>query len=259
MGWSTPGKKMKHIFRFLGRCEDHNVEVQKWMVEGDELVHLKKVLKLTIGCELEVFDGLGHAAFGRIVNISKDTARIEALRLPLKKNTLNRCAIAIGLLKPGFIEEVLPSITELGISDLHIFLQDKQGLKRITNKVISRWERILLSSSKQCKRDYVPKILFWKSLEDMLSSFTNTYQSTVYLHPNTSEYFLSHLNADDFANTTVCAIVGSEKGFTEEETKKMDSVGCRPQQLGPYTLRSFTSSIVVATLLADRHRQLENS
>ena len=85
----------------------------------------------------------------------------------------------------------------------------------------------------------------------MLKSLSSSFENTVYLDASSKEYFLSQIDENLQKSSNICAVVGSEKGFTSDETSKLDSFGFIAQHLGYNILRAQTSSIAVATLLAN--------
>ena len=208
---------------------------------------MKKVLKLTEGSLVEVFDGRGNAASGSISYLDNKKALVMAT--PLGEAELkSKHAIAVGALKPGFVDELLPCLTELGMSTIHVFLSDQVEKSRITEKAIQRWHKIILASVKQCKRNHIPEIKTWPKLSQMIAHLEEQYSECLVLDASGTEPFLSH--SDALSGNSSCAGVGGEKGFTQEELSMLQARGHRIQKLGDHILRAYTAAIATASLLS---------
>ena len=240
---------MKHTFRFLGTCEQTSTHKQEWVISGDEHHHLKKVLKLSVGDAVEVFDGKGSSASGELSFLDNKKALVSATPLE-KKEGKSHYSIAIGALKPGFIDDLLPSLTELGVDGVHIFLSAQVEKSRISEKAINRWHKIILASVKQCKRNYLPEIKTWPDLQCMLDAFENQGTECIVLDASGTEPFLNHVSRE--AKHSMCAVVGGEKGFSEQELAMFSSRKLQCQKLGAHILRAYTAAIATASILS-RH------
>lgn len=65
------------------------------------------------------------------------------------------------------MEDLLPSLVELGLSEIHIFSQEKTQKYLFSEKIIERYEKIVLSACKQAKRNFLPKLRLWKGEKDL--------------------------------------------------------------------------------------------
>ena len=120
---------MKHVFRFLAMSDGTN-----WVVSGEEHQHLSRVLRIKEGEPVEFFDGLGNIGQGKVRSISKSQTLIlqeSITSTPPRERSLE---IAIGALKPKTMDDLIPSLVELGCDHLHIFLQD--GFSSVQMKVL---------------------------------------------------------------------------------------------------------------------------
>ncbi|MFK7825383.1 MAG: 16S rRNA (uracil(1498)-N(3))-methyltransferase [Oligoflexales bacterium] len=240
---------MKHTFRFLGSCNHPSSKNQEWEIAGDEHHHLRKVLKLPENTNVEVFDGKGHSASGKISFLDRSKAVVMASPLHYEREE-HENAIALGALKPGFIDELLPSLTELGISSIHVFLTDQTEKSRITDKAVKRWHKIILTAVKQCKRNYLPKIKTWPNMKTMVDQLDELYSESIVLDASGTEPFLNHLNPGTCKS--ICAIIGGEKGFSHAELALLGARKLRCQKLGSHVLRAYTATIAAASLLSCR-------
>lgn len=240
---------MQHRFRFLARPDS---TLKTWYIEGDELFHLKKVLRLKGGAEVEVFDANGHWAIGHIKDLSTDFALVNGEESFHEQRQSPKLALACGALQQQTMAELIPCLVELGIDEIHIFLQEGSAKARLADKSLNRWNKIALSALKQCKRSYQPLIRNWNSLEECLKAVSKDYEM-VFLEPE-AEKPLSHF---PIAKTKpVMIFLGSEKGLNSEEIKKLQQAGAQSANLGNSILRSFTAAIAAASLLLFKRSDL---
>lgn len=240
---------MKHIFRFLGRCVDLSAEQQEWIIENDEHRHLKKILKLSVESLVEVFDGAGNSASGRISFMDSSKALVIATPHPPEK-AQEHYSLALAALKPGFVDELLPSLIELGTSSIHIYLGEQSEKSRITEKAILRWGKISLAAVKQCKRNHLPEIKTWPKLAPMIDYLEKLKYECIVLDQSGDQPFLSHLSSKP--SRPICALIGGEKGFSKEEQELLGARKLRYQKLGQHVLRAYTATIAAASILSSR-------
>lgn len=235
---------MKHTYRFY--ATKNNL---LWSVTGDEFVHLKKVLRLKAGDEVEVFDGKGYWSKGEISNVSSKEAQVACEEVFFEKELTPRFSIAIGALKPAVFDQMLPSLIELGVFSVHVFLQPQNEKFRANDKARERWRRIALAAAKQCKRVWLPDIFVWESLKNFtLSEQFKSYDSVYVLQPGD---YKTLLQQDLSSSKRIMAIVGGEKGLIETEIDELKPLSnVHFVKLGHHILRAYTAAITAASLLS---------
>ena len=239
---------MSHRFRFLVE----KVEGTTAAIRGDELFHLKKVLRLIVGTAVEVFDGNGGVGVGEIVAISSSEAEValkEAITYPRPESSL---AIGIGALKPKVFDELLPGLCEVGIDAIHVFLQPGvPGFRVNDSKIYSRWEKIMLNASKQCKRSYLPIISTYHTLGGLFET-----------HPHwDNKFILSEVEGgpildSSYASGSCLFLVGGEKGFSKEETDLASDHSLVPVSLGKNILRAKTAAVVAGGIMSAKRDKI---
>ncbi|MEN9834447.1 MAG: Ribosomal small subunit methyltransferase [Pseudomonadota bacterium] len=239
---------MSHTFRFLGKAQS---EVS-WQLTGDEAHHFVKVLRLAVNEVVEVTDGQGHwvrgsvsAVTGREVEVQViESYRVESPRIMLE--------LAVGALRPGAVDEILPMLCELGVDRIHVFGQHGVAKSRLGPKVHERWNRILVQAIKQCKRPWLPSIQEHESVEALIAATTRTGLARLCLDPAAKVVLPRALQ--DFGRSDVLAIVGGEKGFDPRESAVLNEARVVGVQLGSSILRAVTATVAAATCL-ELHRQ----
>ncbi len=242
---------MQHRFRFLALKETN---AKLWRIEGEEFFHLKKVLRLKVGDEVEVFNLDGIWGVGSLLDIQKDHAHVEVLKIQTESLLHPKLAIAIGALQQQTMSDLLPCLVELGLNEIHIFLQEGSSSTRLNEKTLARWNKIILSSAKQCKRSLLPEIRGWVSLETCIENLQKSFQTLCVLDPD-AELPLSQIKIEK--ENTLCVILGSEKGLNAKETSLLASKGARFANMGTSILRAFTAAIAGTSLIVLKRDELK--
>lgn len=240
---------VQHTYRFLATCQ--SVDEQLWEVHPEECHHLKKVLRLKEGAEVEFFDGNGTSGRGTLVKASATLSVIQADTKTFCEPPSKVVNLGIGALKPGFLDDLIPSLTELGLTHLHVFLSEGVSSDRMTEKALTRWHRILISASRQCRRLYLPKITCWKNLNSLLENHDFSSGERFFLHPgNPDEFGLRLKKLSDDQRNLISVIVGGEKGFSESELGLLSQKSWEQVGMGPLILRAYTAAISAVSLMS---------
>ena len=220
-------------------------------VEGEEVKHIRKVLRLRAGDEVAVFDGLGKEFEGTIVEegLSSVVIRVQNV-LSSKRDSPVEVALAQSLLKGEKMDYLIQKATELGVKDVIPFLSsrsvpllDKLGkLKRH-----HRWERIAIAASKQCGRGVIPKIESLQDYSDMLRTASpNTLRLILWEREGTK---LKEILESTKERKKVFIVIGPEGGFSQEEVEEGKRAGFIPVTLGRRILRAETASLCFLSIL----------
>ena len=163
-----------------------------------------------------------------VISIDRRKAKIslisqqEQFIQPKKDISLGWCVV-----DNKVIEKTLPMINELGVQEIIFVYCDfsQQDIKLD----LSRFERILRSSSMQSGRYDIPIIKIKKSVNEFLEE-----------QPQTVVIDFSEEKLEKMAENSVSILVGAEGGFSENERKEFKIIkGLQ----SPYILRSQTAVI----------------
>jgi 16S rRNA (uracil1498-N3)-methyltransferase len=128
----------------------------------DEAEHLVRVLRLGVGDDVDVFDGVGNMWRAEIVQIGKRSASVRLLEPVIPAPELEvRLSLVLGILKGDKMDEVVRDAAMLGVNAIRPVVSERSetSLAAIARSSrIARWQRIAVSSAKQCGRAVVPVI-----------------------------------------------------------------------------------------------------
>lgn len=236
---------MKHTYRFLASFA---AEQNMWLIKEEELHHLKKVVRLNVEDSVEVFDGQGRWAKGTIAAIEKDQASVLCPQHFAEQSPDSSFSLALGALKPNSVDQLLPSLVELGVANIHVFMQSQVAKSRTSEQQIKRWQKIILAATKQCKRNFLPSIHAWKNLEACIEANFNLQK------PPFGIFFSEHATARlidlEITKKNCFAVIGGEKGLDHHELQLLKNHQLIAAQLGTNILRAYTASIAGAAILS---------
>ncbi len=230
---------MSHLFCFLAE----QAQPDHWLIKEQELVHLTKVLRLKVGDKVQVFDGNGASGEGVITDLSKTQAQVTARTIASTAKT-GSLTLAISALKPGSLDEIIPPLVELGVTNLCVFLSKGHEKSRLAAEKLGRWQKIALASTKQSKRNYLPKIEIFSDLKTLLAAKNIKEGLKIYLDPQGERHAYQKIAT---ANE-MFVVLGSEQGLSLEEISWLNELNFSPVTLGPYILRAKTAAISLCSL-----------
>jgi 16S rRNA (uracil1498-N3)-methyltransferase len=208
----------------------------------DEAEHLTRVLRLSIGGRVRVFDGRG-AEYEAVV----DSQDREGVRLiigaPCAPVPEPRVAITLAqaVLKGDKMDEVVRDAVMIGVAAIQPLLTARTeiSIAALTRgRRRERWERIAVSSAKQCGRAVVPRILEAQPF----AGVSIPQPVFVLVEPGVgSGVPLRDLGSDIPAQATL--LVGPEGGWTPEEVRVAATLGTLVT-LGGRTLRADAMALV---------------
>jgi 16S rRNA (uracil1498-N3)-methyltransferase len=239
--------------RFFAPPSAFNFSKRIVTLTADEARHLREVLRLKQGDEVQVFDGAGREFRAVVAQARREFAELEMRDEiePLKPESPLQMTLAVALLKGEKFDLVVQKGTELGVNRFiplvtryaDIRLRDEaDAVKRVT-----RWQRIALEAAKQCGRAVVPEI----SLPVAFTLVINEGSCFMF-----SERDGAPLNTN-LSIKAITAIVGSEGGWSDEELDEARAAEVPIVTLGGRVLRAETAAIVATVLLQHSYGDLK--
>lgn len=220
---------------------------------SDEARHLREVLRLKPGDEVQVFDGAGKEFRAIVLNARRESAELEL------KDEINsarpesplQLTLAVALLKGEKFDLVVQKGTELGVNRFvplttryaDIRLRDEADAA----KRVARWQRIALEAAKQCGRAVVPEISTPIPFDSVIKE-----DSCLMF----AERGGKPLNTD-LKTRTLVAVVGSEGGWSDEELEQARAANVQIVTLGGRVLRAETAAITAAVLFQHLYGDLK--
>ncbi|HOI30021.1 MAG TPA: RsmE family RNA methyltransferase [Melioribacteraceae bacterium] len=216
----------------------------KISITGEEVHHIKDVMRHREGDPLAVTDGKGNIFKSRIESISKNSIQCSISEVLHYGNPLEKIFFCIPRLRTqDRFEFALEKCVELGITNFIIFDSIRTVAK---GPKIDRWQKVLMAAMKQSLRSYLPTVQHLRSVSEIagLPGKRIIFEQTAGLK---LDKFLS-TSGPSFGDENFYFVFGPEGGFADEEifmTKK-----CYFVKLTGNRLRTETAVISAAGMVA---------
>ena len=221
-------------------------------MDGQELAHLKTVLRLVPGDRITVFDDSGWEHDAVIRKLSADQGEIEILRsYEAARESPLRITLAVGLTKGDKMDFVVEKATELGAQTIvpftSAFAVPKLDARKIAIRT-ARWEKIALSAAKQCGRTRVPVIRPLCEFQELVSE-ERPGTLKLLLWEKEQHQSLNDAREKSIETTSVLIALGPEGGFTVQEAELAKANGFERVHMGRRILRAETAALAALALV----------
>jgi 16S rRNA (uracil1498-N3)-methyltransferase len=229
-----------------------SIQGQRGTIMGEELAHLRKVLRLAPGDQVTVFDDMGWEHEAVVRSFSSDRGDIDILRSfrPQRESSL-QITLALGLTKGEKMDLVVEKATELGVQAFVPFVSSYTVPKLDDRKIESRtgrWQRIALSAVKQCGRTVVPKISVLSELQEIVRQpWTDTLK--LFFWESEEHLTLKQVYEKERDRRSILLVIGAEGGFSAEEAADARQHGFESVRLGRRILRAETAAVAALTVV----------
>jgi 16S rRNA (uracil1498-N3)-methyltransferase len=223
------------------------------LIEGDDYKHISKVLRLKIGEKIGINNCIGREYMGEIASIDKKYVHVNILNeISINNESTLKIYLFQGLPKSSKMDLIVQKATELGAFEITPIITQRVVVKNELNefKKLSRWNRIILESCKQCKRSIIPEVNAPIEFEKLLERLADMDLIVV---PYEEENGFGIKNVMDQIVLRkiqkVAVIIGPEGGFEPFEIEKLRAKGAYIVTLGPRIFRTETAGFVCISLL----------
>lgn len=222
---------------------------------GEVLHHLAVVLRLTVGEEILLLDGLGTICKCRIAALQKKSGRATILERWQEADTAFPVHLLQALPKSDKMDLILQKGTELGIRQFSPLFSRRSVPKLAPARAeqrCQRWQRIVCEAARQSRRPRLPAVIAPRPLSEALAECGE--ELRLMLWEEGSRPLTEAL--PDTPPESLALLVGPEGGFTAEEAQLAVQAGFQPVHLGPRIMRSETAGFAVTAVLQYRYGDL---
>jgi len=232
-------------------CPEVRTQGQDLILSGEELHHLRNVLRLQVGDALSLFDGAGKGFAASLLEIDRQRAilRVGEEELPSPESPL-RIHLAVALAKGEKLDVMIQKGTELGVFAFHPLITRRADLKLDVDRAetrLHRWNRVAVEACKQSGRTRIPAVFAPVALNAFL--LRDIPANRLLMDPAGAPASGLRHGEDGHAPTSVIAAVGPEGGWSSEEIDRFLQHRFQRISLGPRILRAETAAIVTAGML----------
>lgn len=211
--------------------------------------HATRVLRLSIGDNLNLFNGDGFDYACELLSVKKSEVLATALnKIEVKNESPLNITLLQGISSGDRMDYSIQKAVELGVKQIQPIATERSVVKlsaERAEKRLEHWQNVAISACEQCGRATIPSVLPPKTLANWLG--TNA-QSTV------TRILLNPVGAKRLAELAkpsgeIQLLIGAEGGLAQAEIDLAIAHGFQSVILGPRILRTETAGpTAIATL-----------
>ena len=214
-------------------------------LDSQASTHLIKVLRLSEGAELRLFNGNGCEYLAHIAVANKKNAQVEITDI-LSTDPKVSFPLHLGQVvsKGDRMDFTIQKATELGITDITPLWSERCDVRlkgERLEKKMEHWKKVAISACEQSGRNHIPTIHPAMNYEEWASAIKS--DTKLVLHIRDQKPL-----SDITAPASVALLVGPEGGITDDEVDFCIQQGFTGLTLGPRILRTETAALAALSL-----------
>ena len=218
------------------------------LTDTEEIHHIKNVLCLKPGEQVQLFNGKGEEAVGILSTITEKSISILMQNVLPETPKSIRVVLACAIPKKVKFDSIVEKATELGVDEIIPLLTGRTEIrldeKRSAGKH-TRYETIALNAAKQCKRSSIPAIHPPTPFSKAIQKIDPHTLGLIPCLEAPNRISLNDAFARSHNTATVMVFIGPEGDFTDEEIQHALNAGCLPVTLGSTILKVDTAALCV--------------
>lgn len=230
------------------------VNNDKIFLEGQDVKHIKNVLRHKIGDEIEVCDENGVRYFTKIEAFLEETIDLKILELTTE-STEPPIEIDLyqGLPKSDKMDLIVQKCTEIGVNSVIpvvtdrviVKLDDKSGAKKV-----ERWNKIAAEAAKQSGRQIVPDVHNVTFLENIIENLSKYDIVIVPYECEKTSTLKAKLRNSNKEVKSIAVVIGPEGGFSDRDIATLEKCpNVEKVSLGKRILRTETAGIATLAMI----------
>lgn len=224
------------------------------MLAGAEGRHAATVRRLAPGERLDLTDGAGTLAQGRVTAVRPGSVELEVLARHFEPAPAPRLVVVQAIPKGDRGELAVETMTEVGVDVIVPWAAQRcvavwRGER--AGKGVARWRSAAVAAAKQSRRAWLPEISPVAATATVADRVRGAGLALL-LDPEAPDPLAKLAAAAASAGgpgDEVVLIVGPEGGITPGETELLAGAGATGARLGPTVLRASTAGAVAAALV----------
>lgn len=231
------------------------VEKEKIVILGGDVNHIRNVLRMKIGDQIQISDGSNQVWLCQIVQMENDKIETEILSVEESFAELPaKIYLFQGIPKGDKMEWIIQKAVELGVYAIVPMRTNRVVVKLDKEKEQSkrnRWNKIAESAAKQSGRTVIPEVLPIMGLEEVCY-FVKEFECKMIPYECTNEKGVGRtrkLVEKIQPKDRVGVLIGPEGGFEKEEVEIALQNGIEAVSLGKRILRTETAGMIALGMI----------
>ena len=230
-----------------------NIDGSTVRISGEDLHHMKDVIRLRNGEEFHVLDGKGKRYRCSLSAYEEGQALAEILSTEdVKEELSSEITLYQGFPKGDKMELIIQKCVELGVHRIVPVIMERSVARpdeKARVKKVKRYRSIAESAAKQAGRGIIPEIGEVCSFREALKSAAG---SDHLLLPYEAAFGMEHTReilSGIGRGESISVFIGPEGGFALSEVEEAKKLGAQVITLGKRILRTETAPIAVMSIL----------
>lgn len=245
--------------KFFVKQEQINEDII--IIQGQDVNHIKKVLRAKIGDELQICNSQNGENFLCDIEEIKNEDILCKIKQKIEEKVESNIEVTIfqGLPKADKMEYIIQKSVELGVYDITPVEMKRCVVKldeKDKNKKQLRWQKISEVAAKQCGRDIIPqinKIINIKNICELIKKYDIVLVAYENEKQNTLKEQLKLLKEQTEQKKDkvikIGIVIGPEGGLEEQDIEKLKENGAKIITLGKRILRTETVALNVLSII----------
>ncbi len=220
------------------------VDGDKILLSQDEVGHLRKSLRKSVGQPIRVLNGRGDIYDCVLVELKADQGVAQIVDRQEAPPEPYHLHIGIAPTKNhSRMEWFMEKATEIGVSKVSIIQTERSERPRVNE---GRLRRIMIAALKQSGRAHLPALQTGVSLEKVLSQENGATEKYI---AHCSRIGMPHLAGQLTAASSYLVLIGPEGDFSRREITSALERDFREISLGNARLRTETAGVYVCSMI----------
>lgn len=226
--------------------------------DKNDLHHMRKVLRLSPGDEVDISDGQTWEYRARIEWIDEAAADLVILdKQSFAAEPATEVTLYQGIPKQGKMETIIQKCVELGVHRIVPVFMDRTVVvdRGKFGRKIERWQKVSAEAVKQCRRGIVPEVADAMRMPQALAEIGEPGRYDLVLLPYENEEgttikdVLRRAAGQEPALRRIAVLIGPEGGFSDAEAEAVCRAGGHSVTLGKTTLRTETAGMAALAMI----------
>jgi len=213
-------------------------------VTGDDLRHIRTVLRKQPGDLLTLLDGRGMEYIVRIATMEPSEIDTEIIEQRKRELPTVRVTLGQGLPKSDKMDLIVQKATELGVSSIVPLVTERTIVKvRDEEKRVIRWQKIAREAAMQSGRPDIPQVETICSFSEFIRTLAPGPQTLLLFPWEEGTVPIKQVLRQTPEARNIALLIGPEGGFSQAEADAAKDKGFHLVSLGPNILRTETAAI----------------
>lgn len=239
---------MHHFF-----VTPEQVQGETIQIEGNDVNHIKNVLRMKPGEKLKISDGSNRSYLCEVDELTPDRIFLRVTEEERREvELLSKLYLFQGLPKSDKMELIVQKAVELGVYEI-IPVETKRAVVKLDAKKAAkkteRWNSISESGAKQSGRAVIPKVREVMSFAQALHMARSLDVVLIPYELAEGMKETKEIIRQIVPGQSVGIFIGPEGGFERQEVEKAVEEGALPVTLGKRILRTETAGLTMLSIL----------